>query len=81
MRHVAIVCSLLTIILFNNGCAEKECIPVPQKCVVPYTQLPSIDNTLCDDNNYSCIAIKALTNYEAMKAYAETLLTNSQVCR
>lgn len=82
MKMLISLCILLIITLFNSGCADKTiCAPIPQKCHVPYTELPKIDNTLCDDNNYSCIVVKTLSNYEAMKAYADTLLSNSQVCR
>lgn len=81
MKTVMALCILSITIIFN-GCAEKTvCAPIPQKCRVPYTELPKINNSLCDDNNYSCITVKALSNYEAMKAYADTLLSNSQVCR
>lgn len=83
MRQTAIaLCLLSTITLFNSGCAEKSEIPIiPQKCKVPYTELPIIDNKLCDDNNYTCITQKALINYENMKLYADKLRTNSEVCR
>lgn len=80
MLRVTMLCLSSIIILFS-GCSQKECVPIPQKCVVPYTELPNIDNTLCNDNNYSCITAKALLNYEAMKAYADTLLSNSGACR
>lgn len=82
MRQTAIaLCTILTITFFN-GCAEKTEIPiVPQKCKVPYTDLPIIDNRLCDDKNYTCIVKKTLLNYENMKLYAEKLRTNSEVCR
>lgn len=81
MKMLISLCILSITIIFN-GCAEKTiCAPIPQKCRVPYTELPKIDNTLCDDQNYSCITQKVLLNYEAMKEYADTLLSNSQVCR
>jgi len=50
-------------------------------CHVPYTPLPIIDNTLCPAKDYKCIHDKDLKNYEAQKAYAETLKNNSEVCR
>lgn len=83
MRQTVMALCLISIITLFNGCCPKPtpCPSIPQRCHVPYAELPIIDNTLCDDNNYSCIVVKTLSNYEALKAYAETLKTNSDVCR
>ena len=82
MRVAILLWFTLTVLFFNGCCPEpKPCPSIPQKCRVPYTSLPDINNTICDDTDYSCITIKALSNYEAMKAYADTLLSNSAVCR
>lgn len=76
------LCAISTAILFSGCCPKPNaCPPIPQKCVVPYTEEPVIDNTKCDDSNYSCIASKALLNYEAMKNYAKMLQINSEVCK
>lgn len=83
MRQTAIaLCLISTTILFNACCPQpKQCPTIPQKCVVPYTELPTIDNQICDDKNYTCIVQKTLLNYENMKLYADKLRTNSEVCR
>lgn len=80
MRLALMLCSILIITVTNQGCCP-ECPTVPQKCIVPHTDEPSIDYSLCDDNNFSCIGSKALVNYESMKAYANKLKSNSEVCK
>ena len=79
MLHVKmlLIC-LITISI--SGCSKEECKPIPQKCIVPYTDEPTIDNENCD-NNTTCTIKKALKNYEAQKDYAERLKNNSEVCR
>lgn len=82
MRHVTMLLAILTLITFS-GCSKKECKPVlvPQKCVVSFTQEPTIDYTPCTDKDYACIVSKSLKNYEAQKNYAKELKINSEVCR
>ena len=81
MLAVMIPLMLSTIILFD-GCA-KPCFnaPIPQRCVIPYTELPIIDNTPCGVGEYKCIYYKTLKNYEAQKEYGERLKSNSEVCK
>lgn len=79
MLLVKMLCSLL-IITFIDGCALKT-VPVPQRCVVPPTDEPIIDNTPCPKEDYKCKAQKSLKNYEAQKKYAKDLKNNSEVCR
>ena len=69
------------IIISISGCSKQECKPIPQKCVVPYTDEPIIDNSLCSKNDYKCAHDKNIKNYEAQKDYAERLKNNSEVCR
>jgi hypothetical protein len=59
--------------------SQVEYVNVPQKCVVPYTEEPVIDNAHYE--TYPQIVVKALQNYTAMKEYAEVLLENSKVCQ
>jgi hypothetical protein len=82
MRHVQMLLTILTAIIFS-GCSHKECKPVliPQKCIVPITQEPEIDNIPCLNNEYSCVVGKALRNYEAQKSYAKELKNNNEVCK
>ena len=82
MRHALTLCAILTLTLFS-GCAQKECKPVfvPQRCTVPTTPEPVVDNNKCEDDDYSCIIAKALKNYEAQKSYARELRVNSEACR
>ena len=70
---------IFSTIISISGCNE-ECKPIPQKCVVPYTEEPIIDNSQCY-NNITCVIKKALKNYEAQKDYAERLKNNSEVCQ
>jgi hypothetical protein len=82
MQHVMMLFAILTITLFNGCCPQpKPCPIIPQRCIVPITDEPVIDNLKCVDGNYSCIISKALLNYEAMKAYAKELKINGEVCR
>lgn len=80
MRHVTMLLAILTLTIFS-GCAQKECVAIPQKCVVPTTPEPTIDYEPCADNDYGCIVSKSLKNYEAQKNYAKELKINSEVCR
>lgn len=80
MRRAMMLC-LILITISIEGCAPKPCPSVPQKCRVPYTELPEIDNTICPEKDYKCIHDKGLKNYEAQKKYADTLRNNSEVCR
>jgi len=82
MQLALTLCAILTLTLFS-GCTQKECKPilVPQRCTIPTTPEPTIDNTLCEENNYSCMIAKALKNYESQKSYARELRVNSEVCR
>lgn len=80
MSHATIL-SMLLIAINISGCSStKQTVPVPQRCVVPYTPEPVIDNAPCA-GNVKCVHDKVLKNYEAMKAYAEELKNNSEVCR
>ncbi len=84
MLHVKIW-SLLLITLIISGCTKEvqveviKVVKVPQKCEIPYTQYPSIDNTAYDSIND--IIAKALSNYTKMKEYSEKLLANQEVCK
>jgi len=78
MYLVKMLLSMLMIISFS-GCCKNEI--VPQKCKVPFTEEPMIDNEKCEDGNNGCVISKALRNYEAQKDYANRLKINSEVCR
>lgn len=82
MKHAMTLCFILTLTLFS-GCTQKECNPVliPQKCTVPNTPEPMVENTLCEERDYPCIVAKALRNYETQKSYARELKINSESCR
>lgn len=82
MQHAKVLLSILTII-FINGCADKECkpLPIPQKCVVKYTPEPIVDNTKCAITDFTCKSVKAVKNYIAYKEYTEKLVANSEGCR
>ncbi len=76
------LCLISTTMILINGCTcEERIVKVPQKCYVPHTQQPTINNVHCDDSNYSCIVSKALLNYESMRSYAKELEANSKVCQ
>ena len=86
MRLIAMGLLISSIILIFSGCMAKPCpapqveyVNVPQKCVVPYTEEPVIDNAHYE--TYPQIVVKALQNYTAMKEYAMKLKVNSEVCR
>lgn len=70
---------MLLITLLISGCFGNEPVPVPQKCTVPETEEPVIDNRKY--NNANEIVVKALTNYVNMKEYADRLLINSKACQ
>lgn len=80
MRLATTLFVFLTIFL-TSGCAcrEKCIVYVPQKCTVPDTEEPIIDNKHYEDN--ASIVKKALNNYTKMKEYAEKLKANSEVCK
>ena len=80
MYRATTLCSLLIITIINTGCCPKQ-PPIHQKCIVPDADEPIIDRAKCDDRDYGCIIAKALSNYESMKAYAETLKINSETCK
>jgi hypothetical protein len=52
---------------------------VPQKCVIPYIEPPLKDNT--SYTRSKDVIAKAILNYEAMKKYAEKLLSSQEVCK
>jgi hypothetical protein len=82
MKVVLMLSTTLTILLFDGCCPKPTPCPViPMRCVVPYTPLPDINNTLCEDTDFKCISAKVLTNYESVKEYADTLKSNSEVCK
>ena len=74
--------TFILIALLLSGCANNTETPkivyVPQKCVIPETELPIIDNTHYIGNND--IIAKALKNYVAVKEYSEKLLQAQKVC-
>jgi hypothetical protein len=65
------------------GCAEQpqkpEIVYVPQKCIIPKVDEPTIDNN--SYSNSKDIVAKAILNYEAMKAYADKILKSQEVCK
>jgi hypothetical protein len=78
--------TLLLAILISlnfNGCSEPQpeakIVYVPQKCVIPLVDEPTIDNT--SYTRSKDIIAKAILNYEAMKKYAEKLLSSQEVCK
>jgi len=80
MQHVMMLLAILILIVFS-GCATKECVAIPQKCVIPNTQEPIIDYEPCVDKDYACVVSKVLKNYEAQKNYAKELKANSEICK
>ncbi len=74
--------TMLLLIILLSGCADKgigiNTVYVPQKCVIPETELPIIDNTHYISNND--IIAKVLKNYVAVKEYSEKLLQAQKVC-
>lgn len=70
----------LLIAMFFNGCSNGV-VNVPQKCKIPHTEEPKIDNSACKDNDNSCIISKILKNYESQKDYGKRLKINSEICR
>jgi hypothetical protein len=52
---------------------------VPQKCVIPLVEEPVIDNT--SYTRSKDVVAKAILNYEAMKRYADKLLSSQEVCK
>jgi hypothetical protein len=87
MLHKTIVTTplaILIIISFNlAGCSkpqpEPKIIYIPQKCIIPTVEEPTIDNT--SYTRSKDIIAKAILNYEAMKKYAEKLLSSQEVCK
>lgn len=90
MLRVTIL-SMLLIAISINGCSKSQpVIPVPQKCVPPYTQEAKINNTPCPKGDGSesaksarmkCVHDKMLGNYEEQKRHGEQAVNNSEVCR
>lgn len=90
MSHATIL-SMLLIAISISGCAgTKPIIPVPQKCINPYTPEPVMDNTPCPKGDgseaaksarYKCVHNKVLKNVEAKNKHAEELKNNSEVCK
>lgn len=83
MKQTVIVLWLISIILLFEGCCPtpKPCPAIPQRCKVPYTPMADVNNTLCDDTDFKCITVKALSNFEAKRNEADTLRVNSSVCQ
>jgi hypothetical protein len=87
MKHQAIATALLPILITISfslaGCAEQcpepKIVYVPQKCIIPIVDEPVIDNT--SYTRSKDIIAKAILNYEAMKKYAEKLLSSQEVCK
>ena len=52
---------------------------MPQKCVIPMVEKPTIDNERHESNED--IVTKAILNYVEMKKYAEKLLAAQEVCK
>jgi hypothetical protein len=79
---VTLLFSILTAISFN-GCIdiqpEPKIVYVPQKCVIPLVEEPVKDNT--SYTRSKDVIAKAILNYEAMKKYAEKLLSSQEVCK
>lgn len=87
------VFSIALIIFIFNGCStSQKLVYVPQKCSIPKTEEPNIDNNPCsepikldwNDKSFqvwvTCFTKKSMTNYEKQKEYSEKLLKNSEVC-
>ena len=74
--------TMLLIAILLSGCADKgigiNTVYVPQKCVIPKTELPIIDNTHYTLNND--IVAKALLNYTKLREYTEKLIEAQKVC-
>lgn len=84
MQHViALLVILITMLISGCSTCEQsiEHVYVPQKCVVPETEEPILNNAKCDKLDYNCAVVKVLSNYEAMKRYAELLKYNSEACK
>lgn len=78
MRQSVILLLVCSVLISFSGCADK-CAPVVQKCIVPDVPYPEINSTIISDINLS--SRRALKNYEAMKAYAESLRVSLEACR
>lgn len=87
MRQTVMLLWSSLIISLISGCAGQapepkvEYVNIPQKCSVPETEDPIIDNTKCPKKDYACIAAKAELNYTAQKKHGEKQKKNSEVCR
>jgi len=84
MKHqIVIAVYAIWIALLINGCAVKQpelqIVYLPQKCVIPPVEDPTIDNASYTEPRD--IVSKALTNYTKMKEYAEKLLASQTVCK
>jgi len=63
-----------------SGCGQKAVVQlVPQRCITPTPQKPSIENAICADSLES--AKLCLRNYLKMKAYAAKLEEANKVCQ
>ena len=85
MLRVTILLTLLIAISISGCAGSKPIVPVPQRCVPPYTQEPVMDNAPCPQDDkakrYKCVHGKVLKNIEAKNKYAEELKNNGEVCR
>jgi hypothetical protein len=85
MKHQVTVTTLLAILIIISfsGCAEQcqepKIVYVPQKCIIPLVEEPVKDNTSYTSSKD--VIAKAILNYEAMKKYAEKLLSSQEVCK
>ena len=82
-RMIATIALLILILLITSGCAirqpEPQIVYLPQRCVIPTVEEPTIDNTSYSEPKD--IVAKALTNYTKMKEYTEKLLASQVVCK
>ena len=82
-RMIATIALLILILLITSGCAIKQpelhIVYLPQKCVIPTVDEPTIDNTSYTEPRD--IVGKTLMNYTKMKEYAEKLLASQEVCK
>ena len=80
MKHFVIMLMSFFLLLSISGCTPKTIyIKVPQKCTIPDTEEPSIDNSYGGDIMVS--AKRCAKNYTKMKEYADKLKVNSKVCQ
>jgi hypothetical protein len=80
---IVMLLSILLTISISACSAEQidtpKVIYVSQKCKFDDVPKPDINNSYCTD--YKCVAVKATSNYNLLRAYADELAATLDTCK